>query len=274
MNDIADEFYEQADDDFRSNRNNALWIKCLTLARGDEVKARYEYIEMMARRLSSQTVSLTEQDLAMGEPQLQNLETIPIAKDAPITSKMPLKSIEKHSDEYRRLFRIFRNNEGNKYTYHQDDEYKYEFYWWLRRQNIFLVDEKSDNTETAESNGKKSSLIYMLFNGDIRLVYTFWFLLIGSRILFIIFQSSLRVWLPYMTSEQQSKIAEMTPMMLFTEASIYLFAVISTWRSANKYDGPSQWRVLSKIFIILFFLWVLTAAVSGYGNYLYYTGRV
>ena len=37
--------------EFETDRNSALWLKCLTLANGDEVSARFRYIEETARRL-------------------------------------------------------------------------------------------------------------------------------------------------------------------------------------------------------------------------------
>lgn len=139
MNDIGDEFYEQADDDFRSNRNNALWIKCLTLARGDETKARYEYIETMARRLSAQTVSLTEQDLALSEPSPpKDPQPQPTVHEAAnMVAKKP-RSLEKNSEEYHRLFRKFNYNNGRKYDGIHDDEYQYDFHRWLKKNSINL----------------------------------------------------------------------------------------------------------------------------------------
>jgi hypothetical protein len=51
MIDIDERHFEAASLEFETNRNNALWLKCLTLANGDEASARFKYIEETARRL-------------------------------------------------------------------------------------------------------------------------------------------------------------------------------------------------------------------------------
>jgi len=45
-----DHVFEMANVEFEQSRNHALWVKCLALANGDELVARYSYIKEVARR--------------------------------------------------------------------------------------------------------------------------------------------------------------------------------------------------------------------------------
>lgn len=54
MNEIADRYFEMAHTELMSNRDDALWYKCIALTKGDDAAARAKYIEIRAKRASGE----------------------------------------------------------------------------------------------------------------------------------------------------------------------------------------------------------------------------
>ena len=65
--------YLKAESEFNSNKkDNALWVKALTLSKGDKTKAKFTYIELRVDELNANSLNLTKK--TSKEDDLTNLE--------------------------------------------------------------------------------------------------------------------------------------------------------------------------------------------------------
>lgn len=104
------------------------------------------------------------------------------------------------------------------------------------------------------------SFIGKLWRGEYSLVKSFWlFCILGGlfcEFLSGFFGGFLSRFLGVQVARRSGSVAIFLMLVFLLYIAYLVISSVGTWRSSNNYNGPEAWKVLTKIYIVLNWLYI------------------
>jgi len=274
---ISEKHYLSAKEELDLNRNEALWIKSLTLAEGDEAKAKYKYISLRCAQLSHQAdnneISHTIPNESV-KKEVGNASSVKRDDGKGEKATEGLRRIQEGSEEYRRLFALYSYRRD---SYSSPKEFPSLQDWLAPLGTVIIPNGDGDSVESEMANDAaaksppkspthiEDSFIGKLIGGKFGYGMSFWGCLILPVAAFYIITIRYVTWLSTVIhSDYQFVGEERTKLILFCITvfffSIYIIASsIGLWRAATAYNGNSFFKY-GGILIGAYYLFISTKA--------------